>query len=1296
MLVDSQENSVTPMAIPEKVDILKVDDADDHTVVAPETLDMDENSSKISVVWSLLRKLTHVKDIGAMRISLPANLMDPRSNLEFWNYNDRPDLFACMADPEEPVERMVHVLRWFLCKDTKWKEKAPEIRKPYNPVLGEIFKCEWNADPSAGKTFVDADVSKLLAGRKTIKVACLTEQLVHNPSISAFYYECKKKGVMARGVDHVAAKFTGTALKFGAGEHNYGIFVNLEKWNEEYNLTYPWASVGGWLTGHPYITVSENTTIICKESGLRCILHYKDEPYFAGPKFLIEGKIYKYDEKSKDIANISKVPDSQVVAKIWGSWNGKIYAKLIDSGAEGMIIDIQESVTAPKILNPVEDMEEVESRRMWYDVTTAIEEKRYADATRLKREIEDRQRKIRASMAGEYVSRFFDFKVPVGVKITDDELFEERGKPYLKGLARDLNVATDAQAARPEKTRALNRIHSAVIQTGFSKQQTSTLAAAIVPALLRVINDSAEKCRELSIETISDLVSQSNDLIPVLPFIIPAISSRLSLPEIMESSEEIRLLLVKLLLSITNKTKSVFSPGVDEAVKIVLRTITDPFSEVKKESCNLIISLATHCPRQTTLHAVSLTKSLIPILQHRHAAVRTQILRAIHAVVILDATPLSDLADPLRALTLDKSQLVREVLYETAAAWLLTMPDRYSVGYKVLPTLLAGLVDDAIQLRTRSYEKLDEIGALYEAEWPDRVKADLDYHHIVGSDRPRVGIRHLARDNTQKIVGKVVDGLQDWNVEIRTKAAAILSAFVPLTETNITGYMGSLLPAIYKVLASDETAVLNETMKATELIGKYVDPDLYLHLLLSHSTSNPDAPTPFSIGCLRTLGAILSGTPANKLTNMHRMSVANTLIDNDLVGNENIPLLLEVANVAKVLAVKMSAVIADERDSNEGYTLFIVLLTLLSVRGNEKVPGWTETMFKTESALSDLSKSHGLTSANQLFPIYFERTLESFTLGIHSWTRFSTGELRALDTLLVKSGSCVGQNLEAVISLIGKGVSLDKDIEVRESLLTTFVEILKSSPTQLNSANNLSLHAVSIINNIVIPSAVWRPGRKTAATRGLGMEILANLLDPKNSISIEEYVGFVPASALNAYLKEDNSFIPVTTACLEEDEVGIRSVAIVALSYFLSGAAASNALFYAQNFKLIYPELLKRLDDASDAVRILGCTAFTNFARAVVCFYSQHTSQADGVNGYLDGNEKYVESRLDDVHWIEIIKGIAIHLDDVNSYIQDAAESALLSICKVAPEVIAKNQLNLLRTRFRNVNRIDHVIELVW
>jgi hypothetical protein len=84
--------------------------------------------------------------------------------------------------------------------------------------------------------------------------------------------------------------------------------------------------------------------------------------------------------------------------------------------------------------------------------------------------------------------------------------------------------------------------------------------------------------------------------------------------------------------------------------------------------------------------------------------------------------------------------------------------------------------------------------------------------------------------------------------------------------------------------------------------------------------------------------------------------------------------------------------------------------------------------------------------------------------------------------------------------------------------------------------------------------------------------------------------------------------------------------------------------------------MLKRLDDASDDIRVLTCHTFKTFARALSAWHSQNEAPADGSSGYLvdnaAGGKDYIEVRLDNVHWVEMVKGIAIHIDDSSFTIQ--------------------------------------------
>ncbi|KAG8760999.1 hypothetical protein FRC12_009470 [Ceratobasidium sp. 428] len=60
---------------------------------APETV-ADTGEGKLKMIVGLIKKCLGVKDIATMRISLPASVLEPIPNLEYWNYLDRPDVFA--------------------------------------------------------------------------------------------------------------------------------------------------------------------------------------------------------------------------------------------------------------------------------------------------------------------------------------------------------------------------------------------------------------------------------------------------------------------------------------------------------------------------------------------------------------------------------------------------------------------------------------------------------------------------------------------------------------------------------------------------------------------------------------------------------------------------------------------------------------------------------------------------------------------------------------------------------------------------------------------------------------------------------------------------------------------------------------------------------------------------------------------------------------------------------------------------------------------------------------------------
>ncbi|KAI1505155.1 hypothetical protein F5X99DRAFT_369813 [Biscogniauxia marginata] len=435
---------------------------------APAPDDAPQNDgSKIKTFISILRKFIGVADLAAVRFSLPAQLLEPTPNLEYWNYLDNPSAFAAIGTSDEPLDRMLEVLRFWFTKDLKYVKGKP--CKPYNSCLGEFFRCNWEAEDNApridtknlsvngsatgtassasslksakGDPRASSTVSVLQATPNptgpTVRISYLTEQTSHHPPVSAFYVSCPEKGLHARGFDQISAKFTGTAIKVSPGEHNLGIFITLEKRDHEtYQLTHPAAHLGGILRGALSVSVGDIAYITCPKTKLKAILNYVEEGWLGRAQNKVEGVIFKYDPDNDTKTRIKDVPDSDVVARLSGAWKDRIVFTLGPKPVEShpperqtTIIDLNPLAVAPKSLPPKEKQAENESLQLWDGVTQAILSKQFSKATTVKVELEERQREK---------ARERERKKETWKPVFFDQVTDKGGKPDLTEKGRQL------------------------------------------------------------------------------------------------------------------------------------------------------------------------------------------------------------------------------------------------------------------------------------------------------------------------------------------------------------------------------------------------------------------------------------------------------------------------------------------------------------------------------------------------------------------------------------------------------------------------------------------------------------------------------------------------------------------------------------------------------------------------------------------------------------------------------------------------------------------------------------------
>ncbi|EKD14232.1 uncharacterized protein L3040_003629 [Drepanopeziza brunnea f. sp. 'multigermtubi'] len=423
-----------------------------------------DDSSKLKMFLGILRKFIGVSDIASVRFSLPAQLLEPTPNLEYWNYLDQPNTFVAIGDSDDAFDRMLEVLRFWFTKDLKYVKGKP--CKPYNSTLGEFFRCNWEVQDSMPAITASkmqptpGSAASSMRSKKTpavsrnpslrtdtkatdksgqvVKVSFLTEQTSHHPPVSAFFVDCPEKGLTARGFDQISAKFTGTSIRVTPGEHNLGIFITLAKRNnEEYQLTHPAAHLGGLLRGSLSVTVGDLCFVTCPQTKIKTILHYMEEGWLGKTQNKVEGVVFRYDPDNDTKKSIKSVPDKDILAHISGNWKEKLYFSLGPKGGDQtLLIDLAPLSVAPKLIPPQTAQLPNESLRFWSGVTEAITSRQYARATELKQELEEAQRmkaKEREDAGAVWTPRFFvEATTPLG----KPELTEE-GKEALRRLQED-------------------------------------------------------------------------------------------------------------------------------------------------------------------------------------------------------------------------------------------------------------------------------------------------------------------------------------------------------------------------------------------------------------------------------------------------------------------------------------------------------------------------------------------------------------------------------------------------------------------------------------------------------------------------------------------------------------------------------------------------------------------------------------------------------------------------------------------------------------------------------------------
>ncbi|RAR09254.1 potassium transport protein 1 [Stemphylium lycopersici] len=299
------------------------------------------------------------------RVTLPTFILEPRSMLErITNFMAHPETLLPITKVEDPVQRFVAVTKFYL---SGWHIKPPGVKKPLNPILGEIFTGYWDYSD----------------GTKGYYIA---EQTSHHPPKSSYFFMAPEHHIRIDGTLKPRSKFLGNS----AASMMEGIAVlRLLNTGERFFVTQPNMYARGILFGTMKYELGDHAYIRCPETGLSADLEFKTKGYFSGSYNAIGG--YIKDSNGKNLFELS------------GQWNEEMYIKDLTTGKKELLFDAAHTRHTPPMARPMEEQDERESQRLWHDVTEAVKRRDQDVATDAKAKIEDMQRQEAAKRNSEGV-----------------------------------------------------------------------------------------------------------------------------------------------------------------------------------------------------------------------------------------------------------------------------------------------------------------------------------------------------------------------------------------------------------------------------------------------------------------------------------------------------------------------------------------------------------------------------------------------------------------------------------------------------------------------------------------------------------------------------------------------------------------------------------------------------------------------------------------------------------------------------------------------------------------------------
>uniref|UniRef100_A0AAV1T385 Dynein assembly factor 5, axonemal n=1 Tax=Peronospora matthiolae TaxID=2874970 RepID=A0AAV1T385_9STRA len=838
-------------------------------------------------------------------------------------------------------------------------------------------------------------------------------------------------------------------------------------------------------------------------------------------------------------------------------------------------------------------------------------------------------------------------------------------------VQRDVNCLTDAD--RTVRRRGVDKLHRA-LQYEAPRVSDAVLRALCMSHLLRPLlqcaeRDVVEKCREQALRSLLFLcehgaLEQSN---ATLKEIVALIDARLGTFPFPEPTEEIRLLLLQLLyafltqLAAVHGTLTSLQDVITELANALSKTAVDPFPDAKKMSAECVILIARTWKHEMCLQIGTIVRPMIANLGHQHSRVRVCALQALEAAVPCGSEALPHLMKELllpvvSIVVLDQSPSVRKQLVVTLATWMAQSEQIEQFEASVFPIFLAGVADDAPDVRVLCLAKLNDLSVIWESRGGARGVGPGDELMEVDSEpassippfffdtRPPIGARNFAASITAQVLPFLLEKTGDWTARVRERYTKVLAAYLILLEQIMNPFLDDVFAAMGKTCRDDEEIVCNSVKACLVVVGFYADPRVILASLrpMIAGTLTAQGSTQHRTNGLKMLRMCIEGMTKQTI-DAHLESITEALCDAALCESEVSDLQDNMAGVVASIVKAAGSMLAQRDDSC--FRIFWILSHLLASSSESSVACQTASKCMNELA------THMKQPVETLYTCYMGRLMDAMALpstAAASWQKNNPTRL-LFDSLCRRGGVACFQRLDKIVPVLVLHLEPAQDADVRLAFLALMETMLERDTT------GLALRSFSgvLLQKAIMPNIFCHGERIAATIRKVAVACACTCLRQ----------GIVDESCLTETAPQ---VLLVLRSAIDDSDANTRQLVCLALQYLF---LVSPGCLGEEPVQQLHSEILKRLDDSNDIVRKTACQTLATFLKAAP--------------------KKHVQGPIIDY----TLDCLFVHLDDSEPEIQEAVYSVLRETVAIdAPRLVKKAKES--RGRHQNTRYCEQLLSL--